>query len=139
MENASKALIMAATGLLGLMIISVAVTLFNIFSDLGKDTIEKVENTRITEWNNTYLKYYGTTEIEDNRRKTKNSTNPNNSTRHHQSYQPRKAIQHKQLWRRPITMAWKKRKLSIRRNRNQRYQKPEPELSVGMNKTKTTF
>lgn len=65
MENASKALIMAATMLLGLMIISVGVALFQSFSDLGKDTIEKVENYKISEWNNTYLKYYGTTEVQE--------------------------------------------------------------------------
>lgn len=64
MENASKALIMAATMLLGLMIVSVGVALFQSFSDLGKDTIQKVENYKISEWNNTYLKYYGTTEVE---------------------------------------------------------------------------
>lgn len=65
MENASKALIMAATVLLGLMIISVGVALFQSFSDLGRDTIEKVENYKISEWNNTYLKYYGTTEVKE--------------------------------------------------------------------------
>lgn len=75
MENASKALIMAATALLALMIVSVGVALFNTFSDLGKDTIEKIENNKIAEWNNTYLKYYGTTEVEGNKRRTKNSTN----------------------------------------------------------------
>lgn len=68
MENASKALIMAATMLLGLMIISVGVALFQSFSDLGKDTIEKVENYKISEWNNIYLKYYGTTEVQESER-----------------------------------------------------------------------
>jgi len=68
MENASKALIMAATVLLGLMIISVGVALFQSFSDLGRDTIEKVENYKISEWNNTYLKYYGTTEVQESER-----------------------------------------------------------------------
>lgn len=69
MENASKAFIMAATMLLGLMIISVGVILFQSFSDLGKDTIQKVENYKISEWNNTYLKYYGTTEVEGTKKR----------------------------------------------------------------------
>lgn len=66
MENASKALIMAASVLLGIMIISVGVTLFNSFSKFGKETIEKVESTKITEWNNNYLKYYGKIVKEEN-------------------------------------------------------------------------
>lgn len=66
MENASKALIMAATVLLGLMIISVGVALFNSFSKFGKETIEKMESTKITEWNNNYLKYYGKIAVEEN-------------------------------------------------------------------------
>lgn len=59
MENASKALLMAATVLLGVMIISVGVVLFNSFSDFARDTTGKVEETRIAEWNQQYLKYYG--------------------------------------------------------------------------------
>lgn len=59
MENASKALIMAASVLLGLMIISVGVALFNTFSDFSRTTLEKVEETKIAEWNNNFLKYYG--------------------------------------------------------------------------------
>lgn len=59
MENASKALIMAATVLLGLMIISIGVTLFTTFSEFSRTTLEKVEDTKIAEWNNQFLKYYG--------------------------------------------------------------------------------
>ena len=44
MENASKALIMAASVLLGLMIISVGVALFNTFSEFSRDTLDKVED-----------------------------------------------------------------------------------------------
>lgn len=66
MENASKALIMAASVLVGLMIISIGVALFSSFSEFSKSTIEKVEETKISEWNQNYLKYYGkTTVIED--------------------------------------------------------------------------
>lgn len=66
MENASKALIMAASILLGLMIISVGVALFNTFSEFSRDTIEKVDEKKLAEWNNNYLKYYGTMAVEEN-------------------------------------------------------------------------
>lgn len=71
MENASKALIMAASVLVGLMIISIGVALFSSFSEFSKSTIEKVEETKISEWNQNYLKYYGkTTVIEDGKVET---------------------------------------------------------------------
>ncbi len=60
MENASKALIMAASILIGVMILSIAVTLFRTFSDFGHETHEKVEAEKLAQWNSTYLKYYGT-------------------------------------------------------------------------------
>ena len=59
MENASKALIMAASVLLGVMIISIGVALFNSFSEFSRSTTKKVEDAKIAEWNNNYLKYYG--------------------------------------------------------------------------------
>lgn len=71
MENASKALIMAASVLLGIMIISVGVALFTSFSDFSKSTLAKIEDAKIAEWNNNYLKYYGEiTVIEDGTAKT---------------------------------------------------------------------
>lgn len=66
MENASRALIMAASVLLGIMIISVGVALFNTFSEFSRDTLEKVDEKKITEWNNNYLKYYGNITTEKN-------------------------------------------------------------------------
>lgn len=59
MENASKALIMAAGVLLGIMIISIGVALFTSFSEFSRSTLAKVEDAKIAEWNNNYLKYYG--------------------------------------------------------------------------------
>ena len=59
MENASKALIIAASVLVGVMIISVGVALFNSFSEFRRSTVQKVEDAKIAEWNNNYLKYYG--------------------------------------------------------------------------------
>lgn len=64
MENASKALIMAASVLLGVMIISVGVALFNSFSSFSRSTVEKTEEKKISEWNNNFLKYYGTVILE---------------------------------------------------------------------------
>ena len=69
MENASKALIMAATVLLGVMIISIGVALFNTFSDFSRDTLEKVEDKKIAEWNNNFLKYYGAISTEKDGKK----------------------------------------------------------------------
>ncbi|NLC88055.1 MAG: hypothetical protein GX682_04700 [Clostridiaceae bacterium] len=66
MENATKALIIAAGVLIGMMIISVGVALFTSFSDFSRSTQEKVDEAKISEWNNNYLKYYGTTTIEKN-------------------------------------------------------------------------
>lgn len=63
MENASRALIMAASILLGVMIISVGVALFNSFSATGKSTIEKMEEKEINQWNNNYLKYENSEKI----------------------------------------------------------------------------
>lgn len=61
MENASKALMMAASVLLGLMIISVGVALFNSFAGSGSNIMSKIEETQIAEFNNQFLKYYGET------------------------------------------------------------------------------
>ena len=47
MENASRALIMAASVLLGIMIISVGVALFNTFSEFSRDTLEKVDEKKL--------------------------------------------------------------------------------------------
>jgi len=57
MENASKALLMAASVLLGLMIISLGVVLFNIFSKYSIDAQEEIQNNQISEFNNQFLKY----------------------------------------------------------------------------------
>lgn len=76
MENASKALIMAASVLLGVMIISVGVALFNSFSSFGADAAKKIEEKQISEWNNNYLKYYGnTTYLKDENDKNKGTIN----------------------------------------------------------------
>ena len=60
MENASKALIMASTVLLGMMIIAIGVALFNSFSSFSSETVQKMTDKQIDEFNSRYLKYYGT-------------------------------------------------------------------------------
>lgn len=65
MENASKALIMAAGILLGVIIISIGVVLYTTFSEFGNATAQKIQDNKIAEWNQNYLKYYGTITTED--------------------------------------------------------------------------
>lgn len=59
MENASKALIIAAEVLIGLMIISVGVYLFNMFGEYSRSTNKAIEDTQISQFNNQFLKYEG--------------------------------------------------------------------------------
>ena len=69
MENASKALIMAAEVLIGVIIISIGVALFTMFQNFSKENVEKMNESQITEFNNNFLKYYGNVrtydEVED--------------------------------------------------------------------------
>ncbi len=60
MENASKALIMAAEILIGVMIISIGVFLFNTLGSYSAKTTSQMEETQITQFNNQFLKFYGT-------------------------------------------------------------------------------
>ena len=59
MENASKALIIVAEVLIAMLILTIGVTLFRSFSDFGKETAEKMEQTKIDEWNSNFTKYFG--------------------------------------------------------------------------------
>lgn len=60
MENASKALIIAAEVLIGVMIIALGVYLFNVMGQYSQDTTSQMEETQIAQFNNQFLKYYGT-------------------------------------------------------------------------------
>lgn len=62
MENASKALIMAAEVLIGVMIISVGVYLFHTFANYSKENYQKMEDTQIAEFNQQFIKFYGKNE-----------------------------------------------------------------------------
>ena len=60
MENASKSLIMAAEILLGVMIISIGVYLFNTLGSYSSETTSQIEDAQIAQFNDQFLKYYGT-------------------------------------------------------------------------------
>ena len=69
MENASKALIMAAEILIGVMIISAGVYLFNTFGGYSADATKKIEQAQIDTFNNQFLKYYGSVTKDDETKK----------------------------------------------------------------------
>lgn len=57
MENASKALIMIATVIIGMLIISLLVCIFTIFKNFEKDLIRQEEDTEIVKFNKQFLQY----------------------------------------------------------------------------------
>jgi len=59
MENASKALIMAGSMLIGIIILSIAVYLFASVGGSGKDIQKQVDARVMAEFNNNFLKYEG--------------------------------------------------------------------------------
>ena len=63
MENASKALIIAAEVLIGMIVISIGVYLFKYFSNYSEENYKIIETTQITEFNNKFLKFYGETTV----------------------------------------------------------------------------
>lgn len=62
MENSSKALMMAAEVLIGVMIISVGVYLFHIFANYSQENYKRMEDTQIAEFNQQFIKFYGKNE-----------------------------------------------------------------------------
>ena len=65
MENASKALLMSAGILIGVLILSLAAYLFYVYGQYSADTVARIDERQITQFNNQFLKYYGTTIVED--------------------------------------------------------------------------
>lgn len=59
MENASKALFMAAGILFGMMIIAVGVFLFNLHGQYSSRMYKQMEDTEIAKFNAQFTKYYG--------------------------------------------------------------------------------
>ncbi len=62
MENASKALIMAGSMLIGVIIISIGVYIFTSFGNSSKQIQEQIDSRVIAEFNNNFLKYLGSDE-----------------------------------------------------------------------------
>ena len=59
MENASKALLMGAEILVGVMIISIGVYLFNTLGQYSAETAANMEQKQIDSFNQQFLTYYG--------------------------------------------------------------------------------
>lgn len=59
MENASNALIIAGTILIGVMIISVGIYLVNSFGSSSSQINKQIEDTKIAEFNYSFTKYEG--------------------------------------------------------------------------------
>lgn len=65
MENASNALLMAGSVLIGVMILSLGAYLFFSFSDYSSSMYSKIEEAQINRFNTQFLQYTGTTAKED--------------------------------------------------------------------------
>lgn len=63
MENASKALIMAGTILISIMVISISVYIINMFGEFTSEQERQRENQEIAKFNAQFLKYEGRTDI----------------------------------------------------------------------------
>ena len=63
MENASKALIMAAEVLVGVLIITCGGIMVRAFSNYGAGTTASMDDTKRTVFNNQFTKYYDSTTI----------------------------------------------------------------------------
>lgn len=59
MENATRAFIMAAGILLGVLILALGVYLFSIFSQYSANAYETMEKNQAAQFNSQFLKYYG--------------------------------------------------------------------------------
>lgn len=65
MENASKALLLIAEVLVGIMIISIGVYLFNEFASYSAQTTAQIEDRQIAQFNQQFLNYTGSVTTTD--------------------------------------------------------------------------
>ena len=65
MENASKALIMAASVLIAIMVLSLGVYLFSIFGGTSQEITNIITESQISEFNSNLTKYEGKTDIRE--------------------------------------------------------------------------
>lgn len=63
MENASKALLMAAGVLIGIVIVSLGVYLFFVFGNYASNTQSKIDSTQVAQFNDKFMKYNGLTDL----------------------------------------------------------------------------
>lgn len=63
MENASKALLMAASILVGVMLLTLGVYLFSIFGDYGTQISKRIEQQQIDEFNSQFYKFENSQEV----------------------------------------------------------------------------
>ena len=63
MENASKALIMAAEVIIGVLVLSLMSYLFITFSSNSSEIIKQMDENKLTEFNNQYDKYKGKSDV----------------------------------------------------------------------------
>ena len=84
MENATRAFIMAAGVLLGVLILLLGIYLFSIFGQYSANAYETMEKNQITQFNSQFFKYYGNTTYSyvDENGKEKTITNPIQCTAH---------------------------------------------------------
>lgn len=63
MENASKALLMAAAVLVGVMMLSIGVYLFSIFGNYGSQIAGRIKQQQIDTYNSNFYKYEGSEKV----------------------------------------------------------------------------
>ena len=63
MENASQALIIAAGVLIGILILSLGVALINIMGGYAESTQNRIDENKIAQFNDKFLKYNGLTDL----------------------------------------------------------------------------
>ena len=63
MENASKALLMAGGGLIAMLMIAVAVFLFNTYSNMAPSYEKKISEGEVKKFNSNFTKFEGRTDI----------------------------------------------------------------------------
>lgn len=63
MENASNALIIVAGVLVGILILTLGMSLFTIFGGFARDSQAEIEEKRMQQFNEEFLKYYGRTDL----------------------------------------------------------------------------
>lgn len=61
MENATKAFMMIAGVLIGVLILALAIYIFSVFGQYSESAYQTMEANQIAQFNNQFLKYYGQT------------------------------------------------------------------------------